>query len=213
MVISAPHSITSPLPPPQYTEKKLQTKSRVVEPQNYGNGSWLVRRTSFTVESTPINDGKVPEQIDRASLTSSAKSDEKKRLRNVLAKWGNRQAEENHGDGRSIENTSDPFEASSQYGTTVSIEAGSSSKPRVQRHHELKGLEQAASMLRWPGAGRPADAWGKLAKVKAIHSEERLSVQPLMDYRTPNYGTTPETPLYILAIKDLRHHFVSNQPC
>jgi len=122
--------------------------SRVVEPQNYGNGSWLVRRTSFTIESTRINDGKVPEQADRVSLTSSAKSDEKKRLRNVLAKWGNRQAEENHGDGRGIEKRSDPFEASSQYETTVSTEADSSSKPRVQRHHEMKGLEQAASMLR-----------------------------------------------------------------
>jgi len=209
---STPHSITSPLPP-QYTEKKLQTRSRVVEPQNYGNGSWLVRRTSFTIESTPINDGKVPEQVDRVSLTSNAKSDDKKRLRNILAKWGNRQTEENQGDGRSIENKSDPFEASSQYGTTVSIEADSSSKPRVQRHHEMKGLEQAASMLRWPGAGKPADAWGKLAKVKAIHSAERLSVQPLMDCRTPNYGTTPETHSCILAIKDLRHLSVLNHQC
>jgi len=210
---STPRSITSPLPPPQYTEKKSQTKSRVVEPQNYGNGSWVVRRTSFTIESTPINDGKVSEHVDRISLTSSAKSDEKKRLRNVLSKWGNRQAEEINGDGRSIENTSDPFDASSQYGTTVSIEAGSSSKPRVQRHHEMKGLEQAASMLRWPGAGRPADAWGKLAKVKAIHLAERLSVRPLTNDRIPSYGTTPETRSYTLAIKDLRHHFVSNHPC
>ncbi len=166
MVISAPHAIPSPLPRPQYAEKKMQTKSKVVEPQNYGNGSWLVRRTSFTVESTPINDNRVPEQTDSVSSMSSVKSDEKRRLRNVLSKWSNRQAEENHGDGKSFENKSDPFEASSQYGTTVSIEAGSSSKPRVERHHEMKGLEQAASMLRWPGAGRPADAWGKLAKVK-----------------------------------------------
>ena len=162
------HHVASQPPPPQYTEKKSQTKSRIIEPQSYGNASWLLRRTSFTIESTPIDDGKVPDHIDRVSMTSSARSDEKTRLRNVLARLGNKQAEENLTDTRSIDTTSGPFDASSQYGTTVSIEAGQPSKPRTQRHHEMKGLEQAASMVRWNGAGRPADAWGKLAKVRHL---------------------------------------------
>lgn len=29
----------------------------------------------------------------------------------------------------------------------------------------MKGLEQAASMKRWAGEGKPAEAWGKLIKV------------------------------------------------
>ena len=155
-------------PPPQYSEINLQAKSRIVEPQSSGNEGWLVRRTSFTIESTPAYNDRAVENLDQVSLTSSAKSDGKRSLRNVLSKWGINQANEKPVDGRSVETTSAPFDASSQYGTTVSIEAGSTPKPRTQRVHEMKGLEQAASMFRWDGSGRPANAWGKLAKVKCF---------------------------------------------
>ena len=155
-------------PPPRYSETHLQIKPRVVEPESFGNGGWLVRRTSFTIESTPAYNDRAIENVDQVSLTSSAKSDGKTSLRNVLSKWGINQASEKHNDGRSIETTPAPFDASSQYGTTVSIEAGSTLKPHTQRVHEMKGLEQAASMFRWDGSGRPANAWGKLAKVKCF---------------------------------------------
>ena len=166
--------MVSQFPPPHYTEKRSQTKTKTVEPQSYGNGSWLVRRTSFTIESTPADGSKVGEQVDRVSMTSSAKSDEKKRLRNLLAKWSDHQTNEAHSDGRSIESSSTPYDASSRYGTTVSIEAGHSARPRTQRYHSMKGLERAASMLIWNGSGRPADAWGKLAKVSSCYLQVTL---------------------------------------
>ena len=41
----------------------------------------------------------------------------------------------------------------------------------------MRGLEQAASMKRWTGNGRPAEAWGKLIKVNTISGPQMLGVE------------------------------------
>ena len=38
------------------------------------------------------------------------------------------------------------------------------------RLHEMKGLEQAASIKRWAGGGQPPLAWGKLRKVGPVQT-------------------------------------------
>lgn len=155
---------TYPSPPPHYSEKRAPSKNGVVESTNYGKGSWLVRRRSFTIESSPVsNDAET--LSDHISVTSSQRSEEKRRLRHVISKFGKLGAEGDSGrTSCSTDSTVRPYDGE-QFGTTISIEAGCRANPRTQRRHEMKGLEEAASMKRWTGAGRSADAWGKLAKV------------------------------------------------
>ena len=75
-----------------------------------------------------------------------------------------RQSEESSSTWRSSEDLAQTFDAI-PFGTTVSIEAAQPVKAREQQLYEMKGLQQAASMKRWAGEGRPAVAWGKLIKV------------------------------------------------
>ncbi|KAL8827578.1 MAG: hypothetical protein Q9191_003102, partial [Dirinaria sp. TL-2023a] len=160
-------------PPPQYTDKRTHAKSGIAESSNYGNGSWLLRRTSFTIESTPATAETNNDSFsDQQSLTSSARSEEKRRLRNVISRFG-RMRDEGVADGRqsrSSEGVTHPYDGE-QFGTTVSIEVGHHARPRTQRRHEMRGLEEAASMKRWSGSGKPADAWGKLAKDPELWDE------------------------------------------
>lgn len=154
-------------PPPHYTDKRSHAETSITETSNYGNGSWLLRRTSFTIESTPAAAETNSDSLsDQQSVTSSARSEEKRRLRNVISRFG-RMGDEGVPDGRqsrSSQDTAHPYDGE-HFGTTVSIEVGHRPRPRTQRRHELRGLEEAASMKRWSGSGKPADAWGKLAKV------------------------------------------------
>ena len=154
-------------PPPQYNQKRSHPTSGLAETSNSGNGSWLLRRTSFTIESTPAAaDNNSDKLSDQLSITSSARSEEKRRLRNVISRFG-RLGDELPDDGRrsrSSEGTAQPYDGE-RFGTTVSIEVGHNARPRTQRRHEMKGLEEAASMKQWTGSGKPAGPWGKLAKV------------------------------------------------
>ena len=194
-------------PPPHYTDNRSHLKSGTGKTSKYGNGSWLLRRTSFTIESAPAaaeNNGDTPS--DQLSVTSSARSEEKRRLRNVISRFG-RLGDEGAQDGRqsrSSEGTAHPWDGE-QFGTTVSIEVGHNARPRAQRRHEMRGLEEAASMKRWAGSGKPADAWGKLAKVGLARIPTRnfhAHVPPprINRYRTPNYGMIRGTLSFTSAI-------------
>ena len=150
-------------PPPQYTEATAQTDVKVVDDSNYSHSPWLLRRTSIHVESTPNEAWQDNNSSHREIAPSIKSNDEKKALRNLLTKFGNKVAEDQSDDGKI--NGDVGRHESSDFGTTVLIEAAQPPKVQKRERHQMKGLEQAASVKRWPGNGNPAEPWGKLAKV------------------------------------------------
>ena len=131
---------------------------KLSEPMTHSNAPWLLKRTSIPVASTSWPD----DNSDQLSTCSTTGGSEKLAIRSLIkTKFGNRDFDD-FDDGRSLGNS--PYD-SVQFGTIVSIEA---SQP-LERRHEMKGLEQAASMKRWTGDGRPAEAWGKLVKVRSFN--------------------------------------------
>ena len=150
-------------PPPQYTEATAQTDVKVVDELDYSHSPWLLRRTSIHVESTPNGAWQDNNSSHRETAPSIKSNDEKKALRNLLTKFANKAADD--------QNDEDKFTGdvgrheSSDFGTTVLIEAAQPPKVQRRERHQMKGLEQAASVKRWPGNGNPAEPWGKLAKV------------------------------------------------
>ncbi|KAL6714790.1 hypothetical protein ACLMJK_007050 [Lecanora helva] len=149
-------------PPPRYSEEQgipdATANPKTNDDANYKHGPWLLKKTSVHVESTPSN--VLDDNLSGHVSISTTRSDEKRPTRNLLSKIGRQPTSDKiHEDGISI---SDSHEAS-LFGTTVSIEAARPRKlPTKQR--EMKGLEQAASVKRWAGDGKPAEPWGKLIK-------------------------------------------------
>ena len=128
--------------PPQYVESTPGTDSKdskLAEPSGYGNAPWLLKRTSITVETTSWRD-------EASSTYSGTRADEKGAIRNLITTRFWSKEYDLLDDEKSVENP--PYD-SVQFGTIVSIEA---SHP-LQQRHEMKGLEQAASMKRWIGDG------------------------------------------------------------
>lgn len=151
-------------PPPQYTEAIAQRDVKVVDDPNYSHSPWLLRRTSIHVESTP-NEAWQDDNSSHREIAPSIKSnDEKKALRNLLTRFGNKPAEDQSEDGRTSRDAGQ-HQDSCDFGTRVVIEAAQPVKVRIRERHAMKGLEQAASVKRWPGNGNPSEPWGKLAKV------------------------------------------------
>lgn len=149
----------SPLPP-HYDEVTGQTDIKTGEQPSYGHSPWLLRRTSIRVESTP-NEAYYDDRSSNRD-PSIKSNDEKGAIRNLMTRFGSRQGEELIEEGKSfMSQGQDQYE----FGTKVSIEASNPLKAQTRQRHEMKGLEQAASVKRWPGGGSPAEAWGKLAKV------------------------------------------------
>lgn len=151
-------------PPPRYTEATAQTDVKVVDDSNYSYTPWLLRRTSIHVESTPNEARQDSNSVHREIARSMKSNDEKKALRNLLTKIGNKAAEDQIDDGKFNGDVGQPHD-SSDFGTRVFIEAAQPPKVQTRERHLMKGLEQAASVKRWPGNGSPAEPWGKLAKV------------------------------------------------
>ena len=151
-------------PPPQYTEAIAQRDVKVVDDPHYGHSPWLLRRTSIHVESTPNEAWQDDNSFHRESAPSVKSNDEKKALRNVLARFGSKPAEDRIEDGRTSRDVGRPQD-SCDFGTRVVIEAAQTVNVRIRERHAMKGLEQAASVKRWPGNGKPSEPWGKLAKV------------------------------------------------
>ncbi|CAD6585482.1 MAG: hypothetical protein ASARMPREDX12_002010 [Alectoria sarmentosa] len=149
-------------PPPQYTEATAQRDTKGISNSHYSYSPWLLRRTSIHIESTP-NEAWQDDISSHREVTPSVRSnDEKKALRNLL-RFGGSPAEDQCEHGRIYPDLGQPY-GSSEYGTRAFIEAGQRPKAQTRERHEMKGLEQAASVKRWPGNGNPAEPWGKLAK-------------------------------------------------
>ena len=152
-------------PPPRYEAPTQKRDVEAADDTDYSHSPWLLRRTSIHVETTQNEAWQDDSSSSHRGIAPSLKSnDEKKALRSLLTKFGNRAAEEQSDDGRSFRDLSQPHD-SSDFGTRVFIEAAQPAKIRSWEHHEMKGLEQAASVKRWSGSGEPAEPWGKLAKV------------------------------------------------
>ncbi|KAL8952532.1 MAG: hypothetical protein Q9222_001562 [Ikaeria aurantiellina] len=132
---------------------------------SWGQGAFLLKKTEISVSSTPAEPFDDDQSSDRASTCSTARDE--KRGRTVFGRLGNRQGDEQssiHSSiWRSSEDLAKPYD-STPFGTTVSIEAAQPVKACEQKLHEMRGLEQAASMKRWACEGKPAEAWGKLMK-------------------------------------------------
>lgn len=156
---------TMPLAPPEYAAATAQSDEKVSKSEFYSHSPWVLQRTSVTVESTPLYDD---HRSDVVSMTSSTRSNEKSAVRKVLEKLGSNQNTDQFRDERSICDEEESF----AFGTQVLIEGGNPKRQRL----EMKGLEQAASMKRWTGDGKPAEAWGKLIKV--ISHLHRLISRP-----------------------------------
>ncbi|KAL8713847.1 MAG: hypothetical protein Q9220_001992 [cf. Caloplaca sp. 1 TL-2023] len=133
--------------------------------KSWGHGAFLLKKTEISVSSSPAEPFDDDQSSDRASTCSTTRDE--KRGRTMFGKLGNRQGDEQssiHSSvWRSSEDLAKPYD-STPFGTTVSIEAAQPVKAYEQKLHEMRGLEQAASMKRWACNGKPAEAWGKLMK-------------------------------------------------
>lgn len=108
---------------------------------------------------------------DRASTCTTVRDE--KRGRSMLGKFGSRHSDEQSSLHSSIQQSSEDLNTifdPSFFATTVSIQAAKPAKAYEQKLHEMRGLKQAASVRRWAGGGKPAEAWGKLMKVSRMKS-------------------------------------------
>ncbi|KAL8791990.1 MAG: hypothetical protein Q9195_005408 [Heterodermia aff. obscurata] len=147
----------------------IPTKWQQIEGQPTGSkllarsqGAFVLKKTEVSIKSASAEDFNDDQSSGQASTCSTIIADETRTSRSLMSKLG-RQNEELRSTWRSSEDLAQTFDAI-QFGTTVSIEATQPVKTREQQFHEMKGLQQAASMKRWAGEGRPAEAWGKLIK-------------------------------------------------
>ena len=133
--------------------------------QHCNHSPWLLRRTSVQVSSESSEPHCIGDSVKTAH-TQTCVDQDKRGLRTRLAKLSG-----NPGSGNSdTGHTALQFEVyqgheAGNFGTTVTIQAVQPSQDKCRDRHEMKGLEQAASVKRWPGGGKPSEAWGKLMKV------------------------------------------------
>ena len=156
--------LQSTLPSPPRYEAPTQRDVKAAGDTDDSHSPWLLRRTSIHVETTQNEAWRDDSSSHRGIAPSLKSNDEKKALRNLLTVFGNKTAEEQSDESRIFRDLSQPHQ-SSDFGTKVFIEAAQPAKVRTWEHHEMKGLEQAASVKRWSGSGEPAEPWGKLTKV------------------------------------------------
>ena len=148
---------------PRSVSESLVAYSRTKEQGNFGQGAFLLKKTEVSIESAPAEPLKDDQSSDQASICSTTKGDEIRTSRSLTGKSG-RQSGESSSTWRSCEDLTQTYDAI-PFGMTVSIEAAQPVKAREQQLHEMKGLQQAASIKRWAGEGRLAEVWGKLIKV------------------------------------------------
>ena len=159
--------LQSALPPPPRYEATAPRDVKVADNSDHSHSQWLLRRTSIHVESTHNEAWQDDSSSHRGTAPSLRSNEEKKALRSLLTRFGNKPAEDHGEDGRIYRDLGQP-QGSANFGTRVLIEAAQPTKARTWERHEMKGLEQAASVKRWPGSGNPAEPWGKLAKVNSF---------------------------------------------
>ena len=168
-------------PPPRYTAN-AEPNPRMLDQYDSAKGQGLMRRTSIRIESTPAADDYDEPPCRSYIYGPDGDSEQRRKMKKLGKKVGNKQAEAHyehsgnmHADSRS----------------EISIQESQPARTWAERH-EMRGLEQAASMKRWPGRGRPAEAWGKLRKVdNAIPSSLMKARADLL--RILSYGIRRET--------------------
>ena len=166
-------------PPPEYTTVNPLTSPRGGDkdrgskaPANqhkHSNSAWLLRRTSIQVSSEPAepfdNDRESVSQLSTATTKRSLENDGGFRKKLFRQGQGHTKNAESIGEVRSAESWQRTEAFDTGFGTKVCIEAGHPRKEKSERQYDMKGLEQAASVKRWGGGGKPGEAWGKLQKV------------------------------------------------
>lgn len=170
------------LPPPPRYETIEERDVKVVDNSDYSHSPWLLRRTSIHVESTHNEAWQDDSSSHRETAPSLRSNPEKKALRNLLNGFGIKPVDDQSEDGRSCRELGQ-LQDPSDFGTRVFIEAAQPAKVQKWEYHEMKGLEQAASVKRWPGSGNLAEPWGKLAKVSSY-------VNLAIDYVVANLSRT-----------------------
>ncbi len=153
-------------PPPRYTEAPAQRDVKTANDLHYSHSPWLLRRTSIHVESTQNRAWQDDNSSHQENAPFVKSNDEKKALRSLLTRFNNKPGEDQSVNGRNHPDLGQLHE-SSDFGTRVFIEAAQPLKVNTWERHEMKGLEQAASVKRWPGNGKPEEPWGKLPKVNS----------------------------------------------
>lgn len=125
------------------------------------------RQTDYSASVT--SDDRSSGRPESATTRSSTRTGAFSSLRNKFSsKFSSRPIAESYG-GRETPATEVSGHRSSGSLTVRSNNTSNSEmpmKPRALPRQEMKGLEQAASVMRWPGGGKPAQAWGKLKKVR-----------------------------------------------
>ena len=156
-------------PPPQYEaaspriSAQLQKVVKATESVNLTSGPWLVRRTSIVIESHSSQTTADDQSVSGVSSTGTRHEDE---VGGISAGIFRRAiSRQDSMDSRRAPpwHACKPFDTG--FGTSVLIEAGKPRRAKTERQMDMKGLEQAASVKRWPGGGRPGEAWGKLTRV------------------------------------------------
>ena len=138
-------------------------KSDANDLPDFGYSPWLVSQTSVTIESLPANHQSDTRSLSQVSTTSSGKNGQRPAARKLSRSAT--KVTKIQGDAGNQIRESGPYHGAAEYGTSVTIEAGKLTKDSIRHHQEMKGLEHAASIQQWSGAGQPAKAWGKLNKV------------------------------------------------
>lgn len=163
-----PTSSSSPLSPWAPQDNTRQGLGRN-EHSFFGQGAFLHKKIEFSVHSELAAHSSDDQSSDRASTRSTIR--EESRGRSIRDTIGNRHSNEQSSIHSSAWRSSDDLATSfdpQPFGTTVSIEATQPVKANEPKLHKMQGLEQAASMKRWAGEGKPAEAWGKLIKVSWV---------------------------------------------
>lgn len=203
--LSQLHSI---LPSPPNHEPIAQNDVKAADNSDCSHSPWLLRRTSIHVESTHNEAWQDDNSSHRGIAPSLRSTDEKNAMRSLLTRFSNKPAEDHSEDGRTYPALGQSHD-SSDFGTRVFIEASKPAKAHRWERHEMKGLEQAASVKRWPGSGNPAEPWGKLAKVYLM-SILLLTMWVAKLSRTLSYGIPVEIHWHTMATSARKLRSVSD---
>ncbi|KAL9633002.1 MAG: hypothetical protein Q9204_003576 [Flavoplaca sp. TL-2023a] len=171
-------SVTSPSSPqlPPSSQGRLRPSSGYEDQGYFGQGAFLLKKTEISVHSEPAAPSNDDQSSDRASIATTVRDD--RRDQSLRTTFSNRASDEQDSIHSSVWRSSEdlpklPFDPQ-PFGTTVSIEAAQPTRINEQKMQAMKGLEQAASMKRWAGDGKPAEAWGKLIKVTCVSDKKTL---------------------------------------
>ncbi|KAL8883172.1 MAG: hypothetical protein Q9192_007391, partial [Flavoplaca navasiana] len=161
-------SVTSPSSPqqPPSSHRRLRPSSGYDDHGYFGQGAFLLKKTEISIHTEPAEPSNDDQSSDRASIASTARDDRRvQSLRTIFSSRASDEQDSIHSSvWRSAENLPKLPLDPQPFGTTVSIEAAQPTRTIEQKMQVMKGLEQAASMKRWAGDGKPAEAWGKLIK-------------------------------------------------